>query len=214
MTGQQQQQMNRQQHAQNLQLANDAAAAQQASARHMHEQQQQQMMASLSGDMDDSMGPPPQNGANGHGIPSRPGSSASNNYLMPHGNGATAGPSPQGQPQPLPNQSPAGMSISLPPPSTPMQVPKSDMTPGGTTRPFAGAPQQPQASSDAHVGSSSAFSTIVPPKVPPNLAVEGSAPSINTSVHSNNASANNDDFGDFDFSGFDEFVDFNDVGSL
>lgn len=224
LTGQQQQQLARQQHAQNLQMANDAAAAQQASQ--IHEQQHHQMMASLSGgggDMAKSMGPPQQQ-QNEHGSSgpiSRPGSSASSHYLLPHGPGSAAGPSSQGQPQPLPGRSPAGMSISLPPPhAMPIQVPASDMTPGGTSRPFAGAPQQPPPSSnaDVQVRSSGAFATTVPSS---NLAGEGgnttassNGNATSNTVNATSAAAANDDFGDFDFSGFDEFVDFNEVGSL
>lgn len=134
-----------QQHQHQQQLANEQ----------MMRQANEQMFGPGGGGMGDMVngdvgGGGPTNGHGGaNGNISRPGSSAG--YLQPPSNGAVNGLSPLSNapphnssnngsnagPSPRPNS--PGLRLSLPPPS--LGLSSVDLTPGGTTRPFAGAPQ-------------------------------------------------------------------------
>lgn len=129
-------------------------SASQQNARMLAHQQQQMANEQLygpngggaGGDINGDMG---QGGMmNGHqqnGI-SRP--SSSTGYLQPppnngSNNGASPGSinGPPGGNGPSPRPNSPSLHISLPPPPSHFTAPTTDMTPGGTTRPFAGAPQ-------------------------------------------------------------------------
>lgn len=172
-------------------------------ARMLHQQQQQQMNHQLNMRNETMFSGPPPPGEhymdggpmNGHGMNgtiSRPGSSASN-YLTPgaannNGYGPPGSQHDPNRPSPGPSPHPASpMHITLPPPLPPntiasgMAMGHEMTTPGGTTRPFAGAPQS------SHPTPSQATSPLPPPpqqgqQQPPLLDLVVGGASANGSV--------------------------------